>query len=646
MQLERSDSAATTMGYPSLSSAKLPVAGGQRQDLIEKAFHLAYFLVQDRSTALAIVAHARKKLGVEHSRERKRSYWRRGLRQKIRRMTRDEQDALQWLIYREADPYERRQEQEGIASTRLLRVRYIKSILQMTTNMSPFYVAVGLYRILHNYSTPEIQDAYELLTADFAGTEKYRRVKRALMQKLAGRFGQWIAIRQTENQELRFAVSERPEDSFAFATECLELFTPWSTQNSCLPQESFQNGFPCHALPPALRQGRRWDADLEETKKCHVLIHPPCFDQLAHRLRLDPRSTRLAMPDFKINDDLNSQDRFHWAFSSAPMLTDQERNLLAQTPAPAHSDVLPVAPRLLTVLADGVQCAQLDLSGEGRVQWKVSEGTRLIEFCAGTAEKNEVLAVHWIDYTDMDGIAAGEHTVRVLGKRKLILTTLPANSGTDEAGGAIMSLAAASASHFASWKESAQFLGLHPRLPVYALAGILVLLGWLWSIQHYQNVIRTQQSVIAKAEADRRSAEAAAESLRQQLAQVSPPAVTLLSYRLLPDSLSVRGSGNAGVPVIPLPRREDLVQLQLPLYGYDGKASYRATLKLFSDKTEVLREDRLKPAQTLEGWVVVFTLPASVVNEKSRYVITLESVQAGKPKRTGDFSFSVKRSSP
>ncbi|HLJ25422.1 MAG TPA: hypothetical protein VKY85_01810 [Candidatus Angelobacter sp.] len=643
MQRDRNNSAMLRLAYSRvLTTPSLPKPGCD--DLLERAFQLAYFIVQDRSVAIEVVDRARKRLTAEQSREKKRLYWRhRRLKQKIRRITRDGQDALQWLIYLESERYERLEEQKGRPSKRSLGVRYIKSIVQMTSNISCFYVAVGLHRILHNYTTPDIQAAYELFTEDFAGGEKYRRVKRALMQKLARRFSGFITIRQWDNQELRFDVDEKQQDWAGLASSCLEMFTPWSTRNACLPPVASATALRNGSLSATSSRGAQPGVDVEEMKKCHIFIHPPCFDELTRRLKLAPRPARLAMPRFTMSQDRRFEDESPWETGSAPPLTSEERAVLTQPSETGQPHHLQKSPQLLTITADGVPCAQLDLSHETRKQWKIDEGTRLIEFCAENTGTTQVLAMHWVDYTDTDGIAAGEHTIAMGSGRELVLKTVPADPGSDQAGGATMLLRVSPASHWASWKDRLQSLVWHPRLPGYALAGMLILLGWAWSIYSYRQIIVRQQSIIAKAEQDRASAEAAAAALRRQLNSAPLEARSPISYRLLPDSRPVRGLGNMETPVITFSGAAILAQLELPVYGSDAHAMYRATLRVFSGKTEVLREDRLTPTRKDKGFIVVFALPPAAVKDQTRYVITLESMNAPGPKRVGDFSFYVQK---
>jgi hypothetical protein len=617
------------------------------EDLLETAFQLAHFIVQDRSAALAIVDRARSKLTAQRSRERKRIYWRnRGLKQKIRRMTRAGQDALQWLIYLESECYERQHEQRESPSKRLLGVRFIKSIVQMTSNMSCFYVAVGLHRILHNYNTPDIQNAYESLTKDFVGTEKYRRVKRALMQKLARRFGGLITIGQADNQELRFEVDENRQAWLDVTTECLEMFTPWSTRHGCCPPAGPTTAREQSVLAKGGRNVRA-SADREEMEKCHLFIHPPCFDKLTAELGLDSRPTRLAMPRFNTDGDRRGRnDQSADSMSAAPPLTAAERAVLTRPPTADRRLSRQKLPPELIVLADGVPCAQLELTHETFTRWKIEEGTTLIEFCTQQAGEPRVWALHWIDYTNADGIAAGEHTIPVGGGAELILKTIPVDDESEGAGDATMLLMIGAASRWIRWKKALQSLFWPPDVPSYALAALLALLGLSWPVSRYHDIIARQRTALEKMRLDRASDEAALAALKRQLAPARPAGETAPSYRLLPDSLSVRGPGSAQPPVIVLLPNTALVELELPIpdNGSDNSATqYRATLRLFADKSEVLRESLLKPRHTAEGWAVVFVLPAAMVDKQDRYVISLESITAGAPRRAGDFSFYLRK---
>jgi hypothetical protein len=143
----------------------------EEQDFLEKGRHLAQFIIPDRPVAIQILSDAVNKLSVQRSREIKRTYWRRKhLKRKITRVIREDRDLFQWLIYFEAEKYERQQERFGQSTTDDLLIRYIKYLMQITTPMSSFYVNIGVLRLLHNYSTAEARCAYEWMADHYPQT--------------------------------------------------------------------------------------------------------------------------------------------------------------------------------------------------------------------------------------------------------------------------------------------------------------------------------------------------------------------------------------------------------------------------------------------------------------------------------------------
>src|SRR5215469_892028 len=199
----------------------------KREDLLEKGFQLAYFLIPDRSIAIQILAAAMSKFKAQRSRETKRAYWRdKCLKRKITRIARNDGDLLQWLIYFDAEDYEKRQERTGEQTTRDMVIRYIKCLVQMTTAMSSFYVNVGLHRLLHNYSTAEVQKVYESVTQHYPGDQEYRKVKATLMNKLQTRFNDFLRTCTVHHGEARFEVSERQDSWAELVDKCLRAFTP------------------------------------------------------------------------------------------------------------------------------------------------------------------------------------------------------------------------------------------------------------------------------------------------------------------------------------------------------------------------------------------------------------------------------------
>src|SRR6516164_8544181 len=101
--------------------------GNGNRNLWEEAFQLAYFIVPNRASACEVAGNAIEKLKVQRSRERRRIYWR-GRDTKARKITRSEEDTLQWLVYYESEAYEKEQERNDQQTETDMIIRYIKHL--------------------------------------------------------------------------------------------------------------------------------------------------------------------------------------------------------------------------------------------------------------------------------------------------------------------------------------------------------------------------------------------------------------------------------------------------------------------------------------------------------------------------------------
>jgi hypothetical protein len=295
----------------------------EREDLMEKAFQLASFLLRDRSTAIGVVCDALNKLTVQRNREKKRAYWRdKYLKGKITRIARENDDALQWLIYFETESYEKQQEQLGQPTIRDMIVRYVKHLVQISTPMSAFYVGVGLHRLLHDYSTSEVQRVYEWVTEHYPGTQEYRRVKGALMSQLQARFAKLVQTIRAHHGELRFEVLEDQAGWADLVDECLRVFTPWSTSPPCVALASLD--FKAQGPPDVLlgKGPARVNQDRVETYRCHAFIDPVWYGQITQKLGLDPPRRRLAVPRFLLSTRIEGPDGSGSLRTQTPKLTD------------------------------------------------------------------------------------------------------------------------------------------------------------------------------------------------------------------------------------------------------------------------------------------------------------------------------------
>src|ERR1043165_6249398 len=200
-------------GYP-LRSGNAAVNKVSTEQVLNKAYRLAYFLHQDKGTAIRIVAAATLKLNVAMAVQSKRlSYvpvgrFSRGESRRTDGMRNkalfSDLHLLQRLVYVESEPYERQREH---ASEEDLLVYFIKHLVRITTKRNAFYVTLGVSRLLHSYSTVETMEIYNAVIGEPERVKDdyyYRSRKAVLMHEMYQRFGQLIRARRQQRGEERF----------------------------------------------------------------------------------------------------------------------------------------------------------------------------------------------------------------------------------------------------------------------------------------------------------------------------------------------------------------------------------------------------------------------------------------------------------
>lgn len=573
------------------------------QDLLELGFQLAYFIVPDRSTSLRVLTDAMNKLSAQRTREEKRLYWRdKHLKGKITRITRQQEDMLQWLIYLESDRYERQQEQTGGSRPADMLVHYIKYLVQMTTAMSSFYVSVGLFRLLHDYSTPETQQMYEGLTQHYPGPQEYRRVKGLLLNQLQTRFAGFLRTCKGDRGELRLQLAENQDCWARCVNDCLRMFTPWSTRRSCAQSAV---GLELANAADFSRVGGDWDQDAVEIQRCHLFIEPVCRARITEVVGLAPPHKRLAVPMFVLDANHNGDD-FWVGRNEAPELSDDERNAVRAELDKQAARRQRVVPAFLTVVAHEIEYGRLDADGSNRLRSRIPEGVRLIEVHAHDGNARVVIATHWVRYTEHDGIAAARGALLLGHRKKLHFEIRP---DIDESGdhGAWLEFDLVTERGFAAWARS---LGLSlqlRRLPELALAAVLLSVGWFLGSHHHESQL-----------GDGRLGSGQERPLVQQGPGVTQPAMQ--PYRLIPDDFNVRSLTKTTNAVTISSGGVLALELVVPASSH---IPYRGVLKRFSKDQEIMTESQLIASEKSGTDVVQFVLPASLLKKGEYYVVAL-----------------------
>ena len=414
------------------------------EESLARAFQLAYFIHGDRETALNIAAEALAKLEVAAAAQDKRLYYtptgRAARAERFRtKVSVGELHLLQRLVYVESEPYERPAEQSPNGKSpdeEDMLIYFIKHLVQITVRRNSFYVTLGLSRLLHNYSTAETMEMYNVLVQDPGRVRDdyyYRSRKGRLMKELKERFGDRLRVTRGARGEERFQTDDTPGRHAELARECLQEFTPWST-DCAIPAGLDPLAEEIHNLA---FDGSDPDSEHAiEVNRFHAALHPDCFARLAAGLKFASPAERLSTPYFSMAKDRNhDQDRKPPRRSRrAPQLDEAELNAIKNALTERSSRRKTVAAGLLRVIVDGSERARLDLNRASRVRFETQENDELIEV---RSADGILLATHLLNQDDLSEAAPHERSSIVLeGGQRISFSTVK-NADGETAGATI-----------------------------------------------------------------------------------------------------------------------------------------------------------------------------------------------------------------
>ncbi len=424
-----------------------------RREALIKGFELVYFIHPQKDLAIRVATEAMNKLEVAVAAQDKRLYYTpkgrgpadRARTEKFRnKVSMGELQLLQRLIYIESEPHERNQEQAGQGAAikeEDMVIRFIKHLVRAAIKRNSFYITLGISRLLHNYSTSETTDIYDVVIQDPDRVKDdyyFRKVKRQLMQELADRFGDLVKIVRVQRGEERFHSQEGSGRWVGLVRECLNHFTPWNS--ACVfPLGSDVNKVDIPALTFA-----GGDPDREhpvEINRIHSVVHPDCFSRLIAGLKFDCPEKRLEIPQFFLSNDAD-EGGHGGERRRPPNLPDEEiaaiQNVLADQAARRRTAV----PGLLSIVVDGTERARLDLYKANRARFEVEEGAELIEVRSREKGETLLLAAHLLTQGEMKGGRRTQMSSIVLeGGQKISFAVSLQRDSDAEAGGAVVQVA-------------------------------------------------------------------------------------------------------------------------------------------------------------------------------------------------------------
>lgn len=417
-------------------------------EIIEKAFALACFIQGDRDKALAVVVAALAKLEVAAAAQVKRLYYvpaRRSLWPQKRqtnhrtKVSLSDLHLLQRLIYVESEPYEKEHERTSHhLSEEELLVHFIKYLIRISIKRNSFYVALGISRLLHNYSTAETMEIYNVVVQDPERVKDdyyYRSRKARLIQEIRERFGHLINVSRGARGEERFQTQDEPEQFIELVWECLNHFSPWQTP--CLIPKSFD---PTLDEIGALASAEHNEEDRVEINRIHAVVHPDCYRQIVSPLKLEPPARRLSIPQFFFPNGTNNMNGPNKKLRrTSPPLDTDEMEMLKRGLTEKSARRKTTEASLLSIVVDHVERARLDLLRSGSVSFRVDDEAELFEVRALDKDDETLLATYLMSGDSLSSQGKSARSEIILEGGQKLTFELASKSG-DAGGGAQLSM--------------------------------------------------------------------------------------------------------------------------------------------------------------------------------------------------------------
>ncbi len=372
-----------------------------KDEWLDRAFRLAFFLHGERETAKKIALAAMNKLETASTAQFKRLYYTptgRSTSKAVRsRVSLGDLQLLQRLVLVESEVYERRREEEGNVCERSLLTFFIKHLVRISLKRNSFYVTLAIARILHNYPTADAMEIYNVVVQDPERVHDdyyYRSRKGVLMKELKARFGDLLEVVKANRGEERFSSSTtNGRELVETANKCLVTLTPWNS--SCAIPEKFD---PFTDLIKSFHFDKN-DPDEEhrtELNRIHAALHPDCFGRLTQALDLSSPRDAMEVPKFMITENQANTNNDHW--NDPPSLDQDElKQIKALLSAQAASRRAATA-GFLRVIADGSQIGLIDAASSAPRKFELGDEVELIEVYA---EDGTLLATHILNFGDL-----------------------------------------------------------------------------------------------------------------------------------------------------------------------------------------------------------------------------------------------------
>lgn len=388
-----------------------------KDEWLNKAFRLAFFIHGERETAKRIAVSAMNKLEIASNAQFKRYYYTPNATRS--RVSFNDLQLLQRLVLVESEIFEREKEQAKATDEKSLLKYFIKHLVRIALKRNSFYVTLGISRILHNYGTNDAMEIYNVIVQNPERVHDdyyYRSRKGVLMKELKARFEEMLETVKVNRGEERFLSQNENENLSETARECLKFFTPWNS--TCAIPDKF-NPFDDIIKPFYFDKKDPDEEHRIEVNRIHAALHPECFKSLTEALKLPPSEEKMEIPKFMINNQTANFDDNDWQNPSDLQADELEqiKNILA---AQAENRKA-MSANLLRVAADGADIAHLNLDETDAIEFDLDGNAELIEVYG---DGETLLATHLLSF---DGLAKGNQTQMILleGGQKITFDLKP-----------------------------------------------------------------------------------------------------------------------------------------------------------------------------------------------------------------------------
>lgn len=398
-----------------------------KDEWLDRAFRLAYFLHGKRETALAIAASAMNKLETASNAQFKRFYYTPTGRADSTRAARSrvslsDLQLLQRLVFVESEIFEREREAAGKTCEESLLKFFIKHLIRISLKRNSFYVTLAVSRILHNYGTADAMEIYNVVVQDPERVHDdyyYRSRKGVLMKELKERFGAMLETVKVNRGEERFSAKPTAEDLTETARAALKFFTPW--KSNCALPEKF-DPFADILKPFYFDKNDPDEEHRIEINRIHAAIHPCCFERLTTALNLPVPDQKMEIPNFMTNTNKTHLDNDDWR--NPPSLKEDEMQKIKEILTAQAASRKAMSAGFLRVTADGAERARINLAETDAANFDLDAGAELIEIYGAGKNGETLLATHLLNFDELEN---GNQTQTILleGGQKITFNLAP-----------------------------------------------------------------------------------------------------------------------------------------------------------------------------------------------------------------------------